>query len=53
MIQEVLDDPKLLNRMTPRDLSALTPLLTAHITPFGRFDLDLGTRLPLKAIAIA
>lgn len=48
MIQEVLEDPELLERMTPRDLAALSPLLTAHVTPFGRFDLDLEKRLPLK-----
>ena len=51
MIQEVLEDPGLLGQMTPRDLAALSPLLTAHVTPFGRFDLDLETRLPLKATA--
>lgn len=51
MIQEVLEDPGLLSQMTPRDLAALSPLLTAHVTPFGRFDLDLETRLPLKASA--
>ena len=48
LIQEVLEDPELLGRMTPRDLAALGPLLTAHVTPFGRFDLDLGKRLPLN-----
>lgn len=53
MIQEVLDDPGLLSRMTPRDLAALSPLLTAHVTPFGRFDLDLEARLPLKAYALS
>ena len=51
MIQEVLEDPVLLDRMTPRDLGALSPLLTSHVTPFGRFDLDMTTRLPLKAAA--
>lgn len=49
MIQEVLEDPELMGMMTPRDLGALSPLLTAHITPYGRFDLDLAARLPLKA----
>ena len=34
-----------------RDLAALSPLLTAQVTPFGRFDLDLESRLPLKAAA--
>lgn len=49
MIQEVLEDPQMLELMTPRDLGALSPLLTSHVTPFGRFDLDMTTRLPLKA----
>ena len=31
----------------PRDLAALCPLLTQHINRYGRFDLDLETRLPL------
>lgn len=48
MIQEVLEDPTLLDTMTPRDRAGLSPLLTGHVTPFGRFDLDLETRLPLK-----
>jgi hypothetical protein len=48
MIQEVLEDPGLLDTMTPRDRAGLSPLLTGHVTPFGRFDLDLETRLPLK-----
>jgi len=34
--------------MAPGDLAAVIPLLTAHVTPFGRFDLDLETRFPLK-----
>ena len=49
MIQEVLEDPQMLELMTPRDLGALSPLLTSHVTPFGRFDLDMTTRLPLNA----
>lgn len=49
MIQEVLENPEVLERMAPRDLAALSPLLTAHVTPFGRFDLDLEARLPIKA----
>jgi len=48
MIQEVLEDPALLDTMTARDRAGLSPLLTGHVTPFGRFDLDLETRLPLK-----
>lgn len=49
MIQEVLATPEWFERMKPRDLAALCPLLTQHINQYGRFDLDLETRLPLVA----
>ena len=45
MIQRVLADATWSERMTPRDLGALSPLLTQHINPYGRFELDLETRL--------
>ena len=47
MIQRVLADEGWSERMTPRDLGALSPLLTQHINPYGRFELDLETRLEL------
>ncbi|MBF0235101.1 MAG: Tn3 family transposase [Desulfamplus sp.] len=47
MIQQVLGEPEWDGRMKPRDLSALSPLLTQHITPYGRFDLDMNVRLKL------
>ncbi len=49
MIQRVLADEGLSERLTPRDLGALSPLLTQHINPYGRFDLDLEARLELEA----
>ncbi len=48
MIQQVLDDARWLDRMTPRDLAALSPLLTRHINPYGHFDLDMEARLPIE-----
>lgn len=48
MIQQVLKDPGWAARMTDRDLAALSPLLTLHINKFGRFELDLETRLSLE-----
>jgi hypothetical protein len=51
MIQQVLGDPQLLEQMTPRDLAALSPLLTQHINPYGRFELDLEARLPIEEVA--
>ncbi len=49
MIQRVLGDPEWLERMTVRDLVALSPLLTLHINPYGRFELDMEVRLALDA----
>jgi TnpA family transposase len=46
MIQRVLADEGWSERMTPRDLGALSPLITQHINPYGRFELDLNTRIP-------
>jgi TnpA family transposase len=47
MIQQVLKEPVWSDRMTTRDLAALSPLITQHINPYGRFDLDMDIRLPL------
>jgi TnpA family transposase len=47
MVQEVLAEPKWYNRMTEEDWRGLTPLFYLHINPYGRFDLDMESRLPL------
>ena len=49
MIQQVLGEPAWLERMTLRDLAALSPLITQHINPYGYFDLDMDERLELAA----
>jgi len=48
MIQEVLAEPKWINRMEERDRQALTPLIYPHVTPYGSFHLDMNTHLPIK-----
>jgi hypothetical protein len=35
-------------RLTPTDLRAVTPLIWEHVNPYGRFDLDMETRLDLS-----
>jgi len=47
MIQRVLAEPVWLAGMTPEDLRGLTPLIYAHINPYGTFRLDLAERLAL------
>jgi len=49
MIQQVLGEPEWAKNMTPRDLAALSPLITQHINPYGRFELDMEARLSLAA----
>lgn len=45
MLQSVLSDPKWLKRMTPEDYRGLTPLSYSHVNPYGRFEIDLNTRI--------
>lgn len=47
MIQQVLAEPDWQNRLETEDLRALTPLIYAHVNPYGRFYLDMDERLPL------
>jgi TnpA family transposase len=47
MLQEVLAQPHWQGRLTATDLRALTPLMWEHVNPYGRFELDMTTRLPL------
>lgn len=49
MIQRVLAEPGWSSRITPRDLSALTPLIFHHVNPYGTFDLDMEARIPIEA----
>jgi TnpA family transposase len=47
MLQKVLAQPHWSQRLSARDLNALTPLIWEHVTPYGRFEIDMNTRLPL------
>jgi TnpA family transposase len=48
MLQQILAQPKWANKLTLRDLRALTPLIWDHVNPYGRFELDMNDRLPLE-----
>ncbi len=37
-----------MDRMTPEDLRALTPLIYSHVNPYGIFTLDMNERLSLE-----
>jgi TnpA family transposase len=47
MIQQLLAQTHWQSKFTPRDYAALTPLIWDHVNPYGRFDLDMSTRLAL------
>ncbi|WP_292682151.1 Tn3 family transposase [Novosphingobium sp.] len=38
-------------RMTPDDYRGLTPLIYSHVNPYGRFDLDLNSRIDFGRLA--
>ncbi|EOP60190.1 hypothetical protein IKQ_06080 [Bacillus cereus VDM053] len=50
MIQEVLLDKNksLLQKLVPEDFRALTPLIYAHVNPYGAFKLNMKERLTLQ-----
>ncbi len=49
MVQEVLSEPKWYDRMTEADWRGLTPLFYLHVNPYGRFNLNMGQRIPLAS----
>jgi len=51
MIQQVLKESIWHSRMTSADFRALTPLIYAHINPYGWFELDMDKRLPIERMA--
>jgi len=46
MIQQIIEEHGLNNKLTKEDKRALTPLIYEHVNPYGLFPLDLSTRLP-------
>ena len=49
MLQDILAEPEWMGRMTAEDFRALSPLVYAHVNPYGTFELDMDARLPLAA----
>lgn len=50
MLQTVLTEPSWQGRMAPEEYRGLTPLIYAHVNPYGRFDLDLESRIDFGKI---
>ncbi|WP_410090536.1 Tn3 family transposase [Streptomyces sp. OR43] len=47
LVQGVLADPKWAARLTAADRRALSPLFWTHVNLYGRFELDMNSRLDL------
>lgn len=52
MIQQVLSEPQWMERMGAEERRALTPLIYAHVNPYGRFSLDLKKRLIIESLSV-
>ena len=50
LIQRVLSEPEWMQKMGPDELRALTPLIYAHVNPYGIFRLNMDERLSIEAI---
>ena len=49
IIQDILSDKIWFNKLTLEDKRAITPLIHAHINPYGLFPLDLYQRLNIES----
>ena len=43
----LLARPHWVDRLTPRDHQAITPLIWDHVNPYGRYELDMDSRIPI------
>ena len=50
MLQRVLADPTWLGTLGEVERRALSPLIYAHVNPYGTFKLDMEERLELDAV---
>ena len=53
MIQEVLSNKNLFNKMTPEDFRGLNPLFYNYINPYGSFNLNMDNRFDFEIKKIA
>ena len=51
LMQQVLADPKWADRLTDADRRGPSPLFWTHVNPYGRFELDMNSRLDLGPAA--
>lgn len=51
MVQSVLSDAGWAARLSDHDYRGLSPLIYAHINPYGRFEVNLDERIDFDATA--
>jgi TnpA family transposase len=51
MMQEVLSEERWWQMMNTEDLRGITPLVYAHVNPYGKFELNLEERLKIQLVA--
>ncbi|MFE4540833.1 Tn3 family transposase [Streptomyces scopuliridis] len=49
LLQDILSEEKWQKRLTNADRRALSPLFWTHVSPYGRFELDMNSHLALAA----
>jgi hypothetical protein len=47
MLQQMLAQPHWRQKLEPRDLSVLTPLIWEHVNPYGQVEPDMNARIQL------
>jgi len=47
MYQNILAKPEWQNKLANEDLRGITPLIYAHVNPYGRFELNLSSRISI------
>ncbi|MGH3803986.1 MAG: Tn3 family transposase, partial [Pseudonocardiaceae bacterium] len=50
LLQIILTEPRWQHRLTDADRRALSPLFWTHVNLYGKFDLDMTTRLDLAGV---
>ena len=53
IFQSVLSDPKWAAKMTTEDHRGITPLIYAHVNPYGRFEVDMNKRMDFQSLRAA
>ncbi|MFC8290598.1 Tn3 family transposase [Streptomyces sp. NPDC057242] len=53
LLQEILREEKWHKRLTDADRRALSPLFWTHVNPYGRFELNMRSRLDLGLVSAA